>query len=79
MCSPNTPQDGVISDYSTRNVESTGSLPVLDPSRSSVTGDRFPSFNDDRHLPKATGILQHFLQLLAVRLHIIIGCFFSIG
>jgi hypothetical protein len=50
-----------------------------DPSGASVTDFRFSAFNDDRYLPKATGILQHVLQPLAVRFHIIIGCLIPIG
>jgi hypothetical protein len=44
-----------------------------------VSDDSFSSFNNDRHFPRPTGVLEHLLQLLGVFLDVKIDGFVAIG
>jgi hypothetical protein len=44
-----------------------------------VSDDSFASFNNDRHFPRPTGVLEHLLQSLGVFLDVKIDGFVAIG
>ena len=44
-----------------------------------VSDDSFASFNNDRHFPRPTGVLEHLLQFLGVFLDVKIDGFVAIG